>query len=743
MAMKVAIVEKHKAGTYDPYKEYFDFEYDRFGLTKTKKTKILKRDITLTEDFSSYDYVICVGSEAAKFIAKVTNVTKYAGHLVNGKYIPILNPMAVRFNPGIKDAFDASVKKLISHIDGSYEELLGEYKGIRCAQEAKEYLENVLRDTKRKKVVVDIETSALHPRDGYVLGIALTNKSMAGVYIDTDCINEEIEQLLDQVFTQKICIFHNAKFDMKWLAYHFNFKFPDVRDTMLEHYILNENEAHDLKSLVMKYTKMGDYDRELEEFKSSYVKAHKIKISEFSYEYIPFEVMYPYACGDVDGTMRLHEKFSLIVDKHFNKLYHELLIPATRFLMDIEEVGVPFSREALESANVILNDEIFSLKEKLYKNQEVKEVEKILDVKFNPNSTAHLRVLLFDILKLPSTRKTDGGLASTNVEVLDELAELHPIPAIVKRIRQTVKIKSTYIDKVLLGLDADQRLRTGFHLHTVSSGRLSSSGKLNMQQLPRDDATVKNCIVPIYEGVLRDDYVIWSQDLQTAEMYYAAVLSGDKNLAKVFSSGGDFHSTIAKMTFGLTCPVEEIKSRHGDLRQAAKAVSFGILYGAGAGKVAKTADISFNEAKSIINRYFGTFSALKVWLEMTTGNIQRDGFIYSAFGRKRRVPSVFSVDDYEQGHALRSALNFTIQSVASDVNLFAAMESFNEFKRQGLKAESFALVHDSIVGMCPIEEIEQTKEILRVATQKDRGVSIRNCPIKVDFGFGKNYKEAS
>jgi len=741
--MKVAVVEKFKTGAYDPYKEYFNFEYDRFALTKSKKTKILKRDITLTEDFSEYDYVICVGSEAAKFIAKVTNVTKYAGHLVDNKYIPILNPMAVRFNPGIKDTFEASIKKLHSHIDGTYEELLGDYKGITCAQDAISYLEKILHDPKCKKIVVDIETSALYPRDGYVLGIAITHKSMFGVYIDSDCIDDNVEYLLEQLFLTKTCIFHNAKFDIKWLEYHFNFRFPNFLDTMIEHYILNENEAHDLKSLVLKYTKMGDYDRELVDFKASYIKRHKIKVAEFSYDFIPFDVMYPYACGDVDGTMRLHEKFGPIVDQHFNKLYHGLMLPATEFLKNMENTGVPFSREALNNANVILSQKIFDLKEKLYEFEEIKQVEKTLSVKFNPNSTAHLRMLFFDILKLPSTKKTDGGLASTDASVLDELAELHPVSAIIKQIRQTVKLKSTYIDKVLIGLDSDQRLRTGFHLHTVSSGRLSSSGKLNMQQLPRDDATVKSCIVSILHGELTDDWVIFSQDLQTAEMYYAAVLSKDRNLAKVFSSGGDFHSTIAKMTFGLTCPVEEVKTKHPELRQAAKAVSFGILYGAGAGKVAKTANISFKEAKSIIKRYFDTFNQLKIWLDNTSNVIATNGYIYSAFGRKRRVQNVFSVDDYEQGHALRSALNFTIQSVASDVNLLAAIDTANRFKEENVDAEIFALVHDSIVGMCHKDSIEATQTILRECTQKDRGVSIPNCPIKVDFGYGANYKEAS
>ncbi|NDC04301.1 MAG: hypothetical protein EBZ81_15375, partial [Betaproteobacteria bacterium] len=123
--------------------------------------------------------------------------------------------------------------------------------------------------------------------------------------------------------------------------------------------------------------------------------------------------------------------------------------------------------------------------------------------------------------------------------------------------------------------DRDDRIRTNFNLIFTTSGRLSSSGKFNAQQIPRDDPIIKGCIkAPA-------GYKIVSQDLRTAEMYYAAVLSGDKNLEKVFTDGGDFHSSIAKMVFDLPCEVEQVKKMYPDMRQSAKAISFGILYGSG------------------------------------------------------------------------------------------------------------------------------------------------------------------
>jgi len=735
--MKIAVVEKCKMGFADPYKEYFDFDYDRFQLTDSNRTRVLKKDITLTETFEDYDLVVLVGAEPSKHVGKCTNVTKFAGHIVNEKYIPMINPVAVKFNPGIKDTLDGALKKLHDHINGSYTEVLGNYEAITSASRAKEWITQALHAHTYPAVVADIETSSLYPREGYILGIALTYKVMEGVYIESDCIDDEVERLLQQLFDAKTIIFHNAKFDMKWLAYHFNFTFPNWHDTMLMHYLLNENEAHDLKSLTMKYTTMGEYDYELEAFKKSYMKAHGILVRDFTYDLIPFEVMWKYAAGDADATMRLFKKFSPIIEKHFKWLYEEVMLRGTQFLLEMEETGVPFDKQYLEEANVIFEKEIFNLKEELYRFPEIHEIEKERGEKFNPGSPAQLCILFFDKLGLPITKKTPKGAPSTDKEVLATLADMHEIPNIISQIRSKIKLRSTYIIKVLNGLDLDGRLRAGFHLHTVTSGRLSSSGKLNMQQLPRDDKTVKNCIRA------KPGWVIFSQDLQTAEMYYAGALSKDQNLAKVFKSkSGDFHSSIAKMTFNITCAVADIKEKFPDLRQASKAISFGILYGAGAAKVASEAKISFSEAKTIIRKYFGQFAQLDKWIQRTQDEINSNGYIYSHFGRKRRVPNVFSVDDYEQGHAMRSAMNFMVQSVASDINLMAAMDVHDEFKRGKVKAEIFALVHDSIVGQCHKDDIEKVRRILKRHTQVDRGVTIPGTPIGVDFGFGNSYAQA-
>ena len=158
--------------------------------------------------------------------------------------------------------------------------------------------------------------------------------------------------------------------------------------------------------------------------------------------------------------------------------------------------------------------------------------------------------------------------------------------------------------------------------------------------------------------------------------------------------------------------------------------------------MAKTAGISYNEAKQIIRKYFNTFKQLEKWIKETHEEINTNGCIYSAFGRKRRVPNVFSVDDYEQGHALRSAMNFTVQSIASDVNLMIAIDTHDDLKGSDIRGEIFALVHDSIIGACHKDDVNKVKQILWNNTIKDRGVSIPGCPIGVEFDYGESYAEA-
>ena len=740
--MKIAVIDK--APNKTRYSDYFEFEYDHFHMSSKPITKLLKKDVDLEVDLEPYDFVILVGAEAAKEYAKITSVTNYAGQLVNDKFIPISNPAMLAFKPEGKPDFQRACDKIHKYIAGTLKPATtGDYKGIDDTAEAKQFLQEVL-DNAQGWVALDTETTALYPRDGYVLGLSMSYKTKHGRYILTDCLDDECLDLLRKIIKDFSIVFHNMKFDYKMINYHLGLDFDRsrVHDTMVMHYVLDEADSHGLKQLALKYTDYGDYDSELDDFKKEYCAKNGILQDDFTYDLIPFDVISRYAAIDTAVTYDLFQKFWPIVQNNpkLRKVYEEILIPGTLFLMDMEEVGIPISRERMAAADKYLEQEIQKAKEAIYEFPEVKQFEADTGKIFNPNSVMQLRVILFDYLGLnPTGKKTATGAISTDAEVLEQLSEEHPLPAAILKVRQLGKIQNTYIQKILPELDRDGRIRTNFNLTFTTSGRLSSSGKFNAQQIPRDDPIIKGCIKA------PDGYTIVSQDLTTAEMYYAAVLSGDKNLQEVFSSGGDFHSTIAKMVFSLPCGVEDVKKLYASMRQSAKAISFGILYGSGANKVSQTVSKATGEsypveqARDDIKAYFTKFNKLKKWLDDRKNFIEQNGYTYSFFGRKRRLPNVFSQDKGIAAHEVRSGINAEVQSLASDVNLLGAIRTANEVKAKGVDAKIFMLVHDSIVALVRNEHVEEYCEILKRNTQHDWGCSIPGAPIGVDQDIGTDY----
>jgi DNA polymerase I-like protein with 3'-5' exonuclease and polymerase domains len=713
-------------------------------MSQVPITKLLKKDVTLEFDAEHYDLVILVGAEAAKEYAKVTSVTNMAGQLVNDKFVCITNPAMLAFKPEGKPDFQRALDKILKIYAGETKPVAsGDFAGINDTKEAKRFLREVLENA-QGRVAWDTETTALYPRDGYVLGVSMTYKPKQGRYILTDCLDDVCIDLLQKIANTFETIFHNMKFDFKMLKYHLGIDFPRdrIHDTMCMHYVLDENDSHGLKPLALKYTDYGDYDTPLDEFKREYCAQHGILQEEFTYDLIPFDVISDYAAKDTGVTYELFQKFWPIIQKNdkFAWVYRELMIAGTLFLMDMEEVGIPISAERMLAAKLYLDEEIQKAKEVVFSFDAVKNFEKDSGKIFNPGSVMQLRQVLFDYAGLePTGKKTGTGAISTDAEVLKQLAEVHPLPGAILTVRQLSKIQNTYINKILPELDRDGRIRTNFNLIFTTSGRLSSSGKFNAQQLPRDDSLVKSCIVA------PEGYKIVSQDLATAESYFAAVLSGDKNLQKVFTSKGDFHSTIAKSVFDLDCAVEDVKKLYPGLRQSSKAITFGILYGSGPAKVSETVSkatgeyYSIDRAKEDIKAYFTKFSRLKKWLNEQDAFIRANGYVYSAFGRKRRLPNVYSADKGIVAHEVRSGTNSLIQSVASDINLLAAMDTATEVKKQGLDANIFMLVHDSIVALVKDEDVDRYCEILKECTQRDRGVSIPGCPVGIDVEVAQDY----
>lgn len=747
---KIAVVQKCPATRPYDWAKTLGAEVTDFYLCDYTIDKLTKEDISLEKSaLDSFDLVITVGAEPTKFLAKKMGaVTEYQGSLFDGKFVPIITPGMLYFKPHLRSGFDAAIDRIKKYISGEMILVSDDYKGIESYDEAVEYIKELF---KYKNIAVDTEGTALYPRDGYVLGVSLSTTLERGRYISHEIIYGEVYSLMQELFSTKRVVMHNSKYDLSMMEYHFGFRFIKdinnplcVEDTMLLHYILDENNGHGLKELALKYTNLGNYEQALDDYKKEYCRKFKIKQDDFTYDLIPFDVISVYAAQDTSATIALYDLFAPKVYANSKLLwaYKNLLMRGTFFLEAIQENGVPFNKEELEVATKVLVEKYELTRQKLYQYPEVLKFEQDTGVKFNPNSVMQLRVLLFDYLKLPVSGKLTGtGADSTDAEVLEELSQYHDVPKIIVDMKKAAKLLSTYIVKAQNNLNRDGKLRTNFNLHTTTSGRLSSSGKLNLQQLPRDDKTVKKCIKA------KPGYKIVSCDLQTAEMYYAAVLSGDENLQEVFRTGGDFHTEVAVMVFELYVP-EDVEDRkeyvtvnYPGKRQQAKSISFGILYGAGPEKIAQQANCTLTIAKDSITQYFRKFNKLRKWLDNQAEFISKNGYIYSAFGRKRRLLNIFGSDKGLKSHDVRSGINFLIQSVASDANLLGAMDAYDELEVRNIDASIFALVHDSIVAEVREDQVDKYISIVRMCLERDRGVSIPGKPIGVDFGYGESYAD--
>ena len=735
--------EKDPQKTINKYLK--DTEYDVKFLHSGKKEKILKKDIDLDfDELENYKLLGLIGAEPLKYVAGMTGIQKYNGVCIEKKYLPIMNPNIVVFKPQLEEDISrafSQVPKLISGEDiGKQQDK--DYCFIETEEQFNQYKEQL---EMAQKLVDDIETTSVSPHTGSILGIAVSTRPHQGLYISIDIINNH-RLWFHTLFYERLCIFHNSKFDTNYMETELGFAFPEYEDTMLLHYCLEEAVGtHGLKPLALRFTDLGDYERELDEYKKSWARKNKVKLADFNYGMLPSDILAPYACKDADATFQLYGKFKPLVEKseEFSKLYDLILRPATHAMKQLEKNGGPID---IEQVNWLAEQYQIDVEEciaEINNHEAVQRFERVYEKTFNPNSTAQLRDLFFSIIGLKPTKKTDTGAYSVDKEVLQNLN--HPLSEAVLELREKSKMAGTYISNIRNGVDRDGRLRSGFNIHGTTSGRLSSSGNLNYQNIPRDNKDIKK----LFKA--RPGYKIIQCDLGTAEVYYAAMLSGDQFLQKAFIDKLDFHSYVAKQMFNLPVDVSEVKKQYPAQRQYAKAITFGIMYQAGPAKIAETVnkdaksgeEISTAQSKQFIQKYFNEAKSLKRFIDASNQQIENYAYIYSFFGRKRRLPEAKSPNRGVSQHAIRSGVNFLVQSVASDINVLGVIDLIQWIERKGYTDDilPFTVVHDSIVSEVRDDLVDEYIKNARECIQRDRGLSIPNCPIKVDFEVGPSWGE--
>ena len=360
------------------------------------------------------------------------------------------------------------------------------------------------------------------------------------------------------------------------------------------------------------------------------------------------------------------------------------------------------------------------------------EIYHLAGEEFLINSPQQLGRILFEKLNLTPQKKTKGKALSTDVEVLQNLAAAHPLPAKILEYRTMGKLKSTYVDALLkLVNPATGRIHTTFLQSVAATGRLSSRDP-NLQNIPvRGElgGQVRQAFIPA------PGHVFLGADYSQMELRLLAHFSEDPVLSKAFLEGIDIHRQTAAEVFGIH--PELVTS---EMRRQAKVVNFGVIYGISAFGLAKQMGVPNRVASEFIQRYFARHTRVKAYLDETLKTAQEHGWVTTLLGRRRRTPNLKSPNRILRQEAERAAINTPLQGTAADIIKKAMLEVESALTAAGLAAKMLLQIHDELLFEVPEPELAATAKVVRRIMQ---GVVTLKVPLAVDLRVGKNWGEMS
>ena len=592
--------------------------------------------------------------------------------------------------------------------------------------------------------VIDTETSGVDPLRAEIVGFSFAYQEGVAFYVPV-CHNEKDENSSEKlgplfaksqksVPTQGLPVkqvinllkpimenekLHkcgqNIKYDMVVLSrYGVELLGVDF-DTMVASYLLNPSDRrHNLDRLTLEY--LNHKKVTTEELIGKGKK--QISIQEVPLEQISF-----YACEDADMTLRLrHVLETKLQEFELYDLFKQVEIPLISVLMEMERNGVAIDVPLLQNLSRQLGEQLQRLEEEIFK---------FSGERFNINSPQQLGKILFERLKLPRARRTKTGY-STDVNVLEELAKIHPLPRYLLEYRQLMKLKSTYVDTLPKLINPHTgRLHTSYNQTVTATGRLSSSDP-NLQNIPiRTDwgREIRRAFT-----VGSPDHLILDADYSQIELRIMAHLSRDARLRKTFQKGEDVHTITAAEVFGVK--PEEVTP---ELRRRAKEINFGIMYGMGPFGLASRLEISVEEAEEFIRNYFIKYPDVNDFIIRTIAEAKEKGYVTTLLNRRRYLPEINSENRRMREFAERTAINTPIQGTAADLIKVAMIRIWRQFKNRRLSAKMIMQVHDELVFEVPKAEVEEVKQVVR--QEMENAIQLQ-VPVKVDIGVGANWLEA-
>ncbi|WP_342595453.1 DNA polymerase I [Salinicola lusitanus] len=577
----------------------------------------------------------------------------------------------------------------------------------------------------------DLETTSLNYMEAAIVGIGLALEPGKAAYIpvghdyldapaqlERDGVLAALKPLLEDPKIGKIG--QNLKYDISVLANYEIRVAGALDDTMLESYVLNSTATrHDMDSLALKY--LGEKTISFEQIAGKGAK-------QLTFNQIALEEAVPYACEDVDITLRLHRELRPKVEDagRLAEVLDTLERPLIPVLSHMERNGVALDATRLHTQSQALEGRIRELETEAFE---------LAGREFNLGSPKQLAEILFEEQKIPVIKKTPKGAPSTAEAVLEELALDYPLPKLIMAHRGMTKLKSTYTDKLpRLVNPATNRLHTSYHQAVTATGRLSSSDP-NLQNIPirtEEGRKIRQAFVA------RDGYRIVAADYSQIELRIMAHLSDDKGLLDAFANDRDIHAATAAEVFGVA--LEKVTA---DQRRSAKAINFGLIYGMSAWGLSRQLHIEAKQAKVYIDRYFDRYPGVARFMDNIRAQAGEDGFVETVFGRRLYLPEIKAQNHARRQAAERTAINAPMQGTAADIIKLAMIDVHHWLNPAQGQAEFDAWmvmqVHDELVF-----EVEQSQvdDFLVAIRGRMQNAAELNVPLIVDANSGVNWDEA-
>jgi DNA polymerase-1 len=544
-------------------------------------------------------------------------------------------------------------------------------------------------------VSVDTETQGLR-WSHRIIGVSFSWSDSRNYYIPMRHLGDSQQlfvddcvEVLNEMFSHedKNYVFHNYKFDHHKLLKEGIVVGGTIHDTMLMHYVLDENDRHGLKHLATKYIdpKADHYEKVIADIRRRLARALKIKLADFGFEHIPVDIMVQYACRDTLYTLKLFRLFAEQLSEQegmFDAYERETaLLPV---LCAMENEGVYIDQEMLLEKSNLLQVVIDNLQQEVYE---------LAGCEFDLNSPSQLSQVLQN-KGIHTFQYTPKGKMSTDRKALKGISSKYPFVSKLLEYRDNYKNKNTYTDPLRGHCDEGSRIHCSYSQAVAVTGRLTCRNP-SLQVIPRSTG-IREAFVPPSE-----DYLIVPIDLSQIELRLTAHYSEDPILLHAYTHDEDIHSRTAAEIFSID--IEDVQK---DQRTVAKPINFGIIYGIGPSKLAETLDVPVEEAKHYIDMYLTRYAGVADFIEKYKKLAKKHGFVKNYFGRVRHLEFLKDpqLEHWQRERGYRQAVNFVIQSSAADMFKIIMRRCYALLK--GKRSSMVMNIHDEIVFYIHNDEID-------------------------------------